>query len=108
MKKFAAFIFTSLLYAQSGTIVVNQTVTATAGTISCVFSNAATPTIHTVCTSSVATQTSDTTPAVGSTSGFVGSMVAGSNNITWIIQQPIAGNVTWQIAANGTSKSGNF
>ena len=85
------------------------TVTATAGAIVCVFTNPARPTIHTACAQSGATVlTMDATPATGSTSGAVGSINLAGNSVTWIIQQPTANAITWQIAANGTSASGTF
>lgn len=96
-----------------GIVTVGTTVTATSGSgataVSCVFSNPARPTIHTVCSvAGVAALTQDATPAVGSTNGVVGTFVNAGNTVTWVIQQPAAGSVTWQIAANLTSQSGTF
>jgi len=88
---FAALSITS---AQTpGTINVTQNVTATAGTLSCTFSNPARPTIHVSCTGGGSTYAADVTPAVGSTNGYVGSLNAAPNAITWAIQQPTAGTI---------------
>lgn len=102
------------LYAQTpGTITVTQIVTAVSGTngtaVSCTFSNQAKPAIHTVCTiGGVAALSMDATPAIGAASGAVGSLTVSGNAVTWIITQPTAGVITWQIAANGTTQSGSF
>ncbi len=109
MKRLGLFLVALGLFAQTpGTVLVALNVTAKAGAITCVFSNAAKPTIHTVCTAGTSNLTQDSTSAVGSTSGAVGSFQVAGDSVTWVIQQPTAGNVTWQIAANGTMQSGNF
>jgi hypothetical protein len=112
MRRLIALLALCAAAQTPGTITIGTTVVATAGSgagsVSCTFSNPASPTVHTACTSGTATLSQDSTPAVGSTNGAVGSFVNGSNNVTWIIQQPTAGSVTWQIAANGTSKTGTF
>ena len=119
MKRFFTLLLlgVSLLgQAPPGSITVTTTVVAAApagqasGTqVSCTFSNANRPSIHTTCAlGGTIYLVEDATPAVGSTNGTVGSFTVGTNAVTWILQQPTAGNVTWQIAANGTSQSGTF
>ena len=119
MKAAGAILASSLLLVQfaagqtPGTVVVGTTVTATVGTgttlATCNFTNFNRPTIVVSCTADDgATLSMQTTPAVGSTNGSVGSFNEASQSITWSIQQPTAGVVTWSIAANGTLQSGNF
>lgn len=82
---------------------------ASTGQLTCQFSNSQKPTVHVVCSQSGGTVlTMDATPAVGATAGVVGSLNLSGNAITWIVQQPTAGNVTWQVAANGTAGNGTF
>lgn len=113
---FLLLLLSGVLWSQTGGSVTEtslKTVTAAAGTgstaVICVFTNPATPTVHTECRIGAAlVLTQDSTPAVGATNGAVGSFVNAGNSVTWMVQQPSAGNVTWQIAANGTMKSGTF
>jgi hypothetical protein len=102
-----------LLCAQSGTVQVNTTITATAGSgasaVSCVLSAPALPAVHLTCAlGGTVYLTQDATPAVGASSGVSGTVVVGANSVTWLLQQPSAGTVTWQAAANGTAKNGTF
>jgi hypothetical protein len=94
----------------AGTITTTSlsTIIGTAGTIICTFTNPSPPAFHAVCVAGAASMTQDVTPAIGATSGAVGSMNAAPNAITWVVQQPTTGVLTWQIAANGTAKSGTF
>ena len=112
---FAALLFPFLAVAQAaGTITVTTSVVAVAGTgatgVSCTISNPTRPTIHIACSiGGTVVLTQDATPAVGSTSGIVGTFLnAGVNSVTWIIQQPTAGTITWNVTANGTTQAGSF
>ena len=96
---------------QTTVLSVTAVAPAAAGTgqLTCVFSNPAKPTVHVVCSQAGGTILSmDATPAVGATAGVVGQLNLSGNTITWIVQQPTAGNVTWQVAANGTAGNGTF
>lgn len=85
------------------------TVTATAGALVCTFTNPAMPQIHVECANSgTMVLKEDVTPPVGPAQGFVGSFSLSGNSVTWIIAQPTAGTVTYQIAANGVSGSDKF
>jgi H+/Cl- antiporter ClcA len=109
-----ALLLAPILRAQvAGTVVVTSVVTATVGTgtgqVICILSNQASPTIHTVCTvGGVTVLTMDSTPAVGALIGANGTYSQLGNAVTWMIEQPTIGNITWQIAANGTVKNGTF
>ena len=120
MKRIVLFLAALTAFAQAPAGSVTQTTVTTAAAlapagafsttqIQCQFSNPARPTIHVVCTQNNATiMTQDMTPAIGATNGAVGSITISGNSVTWIIQQPTSGSITWQIAANGTSQSGSF
>lgn len=85
-----------------------RTVTATAGPLVCVFTNPATPEFTMTCAVSGQVKLTQTaTPAVG-TGGIVGSYVEGAESITWIVRQPTAGTVVYDIAANGVRRTGSF
>ena len=98
----------------AGTVTVTTAVVATAGT------DAATQVICTLALSSgvvhadckvggTSVQSSDSKPLPGDKNGYVGSVTANSNSVTWMLQQPdAAGPISWQIAANGITKSGTF
>ena len=96
---------------QTTVLTVTAAAPAAAGSsqLTCQFSNPSKPTVHVVCSQNGGqVLTMDATPAVGATSGVVGSLNLSGNAITWIVQQTTAGNVTWQIAANGTAGQGTF
>lgn len=103
-------LFASICLAQTpGTITVGVTVTATAGNVTCAISNPAIPAFHTECkVDGNVVLTQDVTPAVGVTNAAVGTFKEGTNIITWLVQQPTAGKLTWQVVANGTQQSGTF
>lgn len=87
---------------------VQKTVTATAGPLTCVFTNPNTPEFTMTCSVSGTVKLTQTaTPAVGA-GGVVGSYVEGPESITWIVRQPTAGSVTYDIAANGVRRTGSF
>lgn len=109
MKKLTLALFSATLFAQTpGIVTVGTTVTASAAPINCAFSNPAAPTIHITCTDGTGTMTQDATPTVGATNGIIGQFSSTGNSITWAIQQPTAGSITWTVVANGTSKTGSF
>jgi hypothetical protein len=114
MKLFILLLTSSLLFSQAtGVVTVTSNVTATAGTgtsaVTCVFSNPSPPAVRTLCSVGGATVlTQDATPAVGATTGAIGSFANATNTVTWQIQQPTAGSITWAVAANGVSRSGSF
>lgn len=88
-----------------------STVTATAGTVSCTFTSQspALPTgVGINCKSGTASLSQTSVVPTGNTSGIVGSFNVGPDAITWLLTQPTAGVVTWEIAANGSSRSGTF
>jgi len=87
---------------------VQKTVTATAGPLVCVFTNPNPPEFVMTCrVGGVLKLTQTATPAVGA-GGVVGSYVEGPENITWIVRQPTAGTVSYEIAANGVRRTGSF
>ncbi len=106
--------FASALFGQAaGTITIAATITAVAGTgtsaVTCVMTTPALPAVHVVCSvGSTQMLLMDATPAVGATNGASGTFSNAGNSVTWILQQATAGTVTWQLAANGVSKSGTF
>lgn len=115
---FSLALAAALLTAQTpppGTVSVSTNVVATAGTdtntqVVCTFSIAS-GIVHADCNVGAAqhVHTSDNKPVPGNANGYIGSMNANNNAITWLIQQPTAaGPINWQIAANGTTKSGSF
>ena len=113
MKTFLAlFVFCLLVGAQTtGTVTVTtlRTVTATAGPVTCTFTNPAPPAFQMECkVNGVVRLTQNATPAVGAASGVVGSYVESGENISWIVTQPTAGVVNWDIAANGVRQTGTF
>ncbi|MBK8200293.1 MAG: hypothetical protein IPK75_18255 [Acidobacteria bacterium] len=94
---------------QPGSVTVTNTVTAIAGPITCTLSNPAPPAFSMTCSApGGATLKQDATPAVGATSGIVGSFNVGADAVTWIVKQETAGAVTWQVGANGVMKAGSF
>lgn len=109
--KLATLLFAAILNAQTtGTVAETtlRTVTATAGALVCVFTNPNPPAFDMRCTVGGVVKLQQTaTPAVG-TGGVAGSFVEGSSNVAWIITQPTAGAVNWDIAADGTRKTGVF
>lgn len=107
----AALIFCGSLLAQTpGTVTETtvRTVLAVAGTVSCELSNPASPAIRVVCKYSTEVTTTTGTPGLGAASAMQGSSVNAGDSVTWIVQQLTVGVYTYQIAANGTSKSGTF
>ena len=104
-------LFASLLSAQStGTIVVTtlRTITATSGPLVCTFVNLSPPSFDLECTINGTTKLKQTaTPAIG-TGGVVGSYSDGAEIITWIVTQPTANVVNWDIAAKGVRQTGSF
>ena len=103
-----------ILLAQTpGTIskVTISTVNATAGTVSCTFQSQLPllPTgVSVSCKAGTAGLDQTSVIPIGNTSGVVGSFHSGPDAITWIIKQPTAGSVSWEIAANGIAQSGVF
>lgn len=119
MKDFAIVLFATIVGTlaalligaaqQPGTVTVTNTVTAVAGPITCTLSNPAPPAFSMTCAApGGATLKQDATPAVGATSGIVGSFNVGADAVTWIVKQETAGAVTWQVGANGVMKAGSF
>jgi hypothetical protein len=116
MKKLLALLLFSapLIFAQAaGTIIVTgvTTVVATTATLTCTLTNQI-PALATgvgitckIGTNCVLAMTAN----VSVSQGWVGSYQNGSDNITWLVNMPSTGNVTnYQIAANGTLKTGAF
>jgi len=103
------FIITTLAAQQPGSVTVTNTVTAVAGPVTCTLSNPSPPAFSMMCSAgSGALMKQDATPAIGPTSGIVGSFNVGPDAITWIVKQEVAGTVTWQVSANGVLKTGTF
>lgn len=106
-----ALLISSVLAAQTtGTVAVTtlRTVTATAGVLICTFTNPNPPAFEMRCTVSGAVKLQQTaTPAVGA-GGVTGQFNEGAEAITWIVTQPTAGVVGWDIAANGVRQTGSF
>lgn len=93
-----------------GTVAVTtlRTVTATAGPLVCTFTNPNPPAFEMRCTvAGVVKLTQNATPAVGA-GGVAGQYNEGAEAITWIVTQPTAGVVGWDIAANGVRQTGSF
>jgi hypothetical protein len=110
------FVFMTLC-AQTvtpGTVTTTGAVTGTAGTVTCSFSNQSPPAaagvhINCVVSSGIGQMSQDSVVPIGSPNGIAGSFNANGNSVTWILLQPTAaGPVSWQVAANGTMKSGTF
>lgn len=117
---FFLFLFVAgnifIAQGQSGTVVVQTTIVATAG------SDPATAVTCTItpmpdlkgadmtCRIGAAiVQTASITPPVGAGAGVQGSCVQGTNNVTWLLTRPTAtGTASWQVVANGIGKSGAF
>jgi len=109
MRSLILFFALAALAQQPGTVTVTNTVAAVAGPITCTLSNPSPPAFSMACTASGgATLKQDATPAIGPTSGIVGSFNVGADAVTWIVKQETAGAVTWQVAANGVLKTGSF
>lgn len=110
MRLLAALIV-YISYAQStGTVAETtlRTVTASAGPLVCTFTNPSPPAFEMRCTVGGTVKLQQTaTPAVGA-GGVVGSYSEGAEIITWIVTQPTAGTVNWDIAANGARRTGVF
>lgn len=88
-----------------------STISASAGTVSCTFTSQspALPTgVSVSCKAGAAGLDQTSVVPVGNTSGIVGSFHSGSDAVTWMLTQPVAGSVSWEIAANGTSQKGTF
>lgn len=88
-----------------------STISAAAGTITCTFTNQnpSLPTgVSASCKAGAAGVDQTSVVPVGNTSGIVGSFHSGLDSVTWMLRQPTAGTVTWDIAANGVSQSGTF
>lgn len=107
-------LLSSVLVAQTpGTIAKTtvSTITATAGAIACTFTSQspALPTgVALSCKAGTAGIDQTSVIPVGNTSGIVGSFHAGPDAVTWILKQPTAGTVTWEVAANGVAQNGTF
>lgn len=108
------------LFAQTppaGIIVVNTTITATAGTLKCTINPLAVPVQGNPFTQ-ISMNCSDgtpqvffgiATPQVGAGTGITMAVNSPNGNaITAIISEPVAGTINWQVSANGVSKNGNF
>jgi len=99
-----------------GTVTVNSyyTITAATSTIKCVLHRKSAEVANINCTVAGVSMMSATMTLAPSTSstpgnGAVGSYVNAGNNITWIVSQPMGQTLlSWQMAANGTQKSGTF
>lgn len=98
-----------------GTVTQSTTsnVVGVASTVSCVLSNT-TPVlpsgVHVVCTVSGANAlTMDSVIPASNPNGLVGSFTNAGNTVTWLVNQ-LAGqsNYSWQMVANGVSKTGTF
>jgi hypothetical protein len=114
-------LFAALAMAQTGTgtVVVSTTITATAqqspGDANAIVCTA-TPVnsqISVTCKVGATTGLSATyTVLPGSTSATnaaVASFVYGGNSVVWMLYQPASsGPISWQVAANGAAKSGQF
>jgi hypothetical protein len=50
----------------------------------------------------------DVTPAVGAAIGANGGFVDGGSQVGWIITQPTAGVINWQVSAGSTVQTGSF
>jgi len=109
MRILILFFAMAALAQQPGTVTVTNTVTAVAGPINCTLSNPSPPAFSMTCSASGgATMKQDATPAIGPTSGIVGSFNVGADTVTWIVKQETAGAGTWQVTANGVMKAGSF
>ena len=112
MKTVGLLFFAALAFGQApGTITIASSITAVAGTVTCTVSSsipAAAGGVHFACKDGTGSLTQDAVIPVGSTSGIVGSFNSGSDAVTWIVQEPTAGVISWQIAANGVMKTGTF
>lgn len=114
MKLILFFLVSVCAIAQTpGTIakVTVSTISATAGVVSCTFTSQspALPTgVAVSCKAGTAALDQTSVIPVGNTSGIVGSFHAGPDAVTWVLKQPTAGSVTWEIAANGVAQSGTF
>ncbi len=114
MKLFITFMFAVGMFAQTAGVISKTTVStisATAGTVVCTFTNQnpALPTgVVVSCKAGTAGMDQTSVVPVGNTSGIVGSFHSGTDAVTWMLKQPTAGTVTWDVAANGVSQSGTF
>lgn len=115
MKLLLGFLcIVSLLGQTPGTVAQSTTsnVVGTAGSIVCSLTNsspALATGVHVACTNSGASVLVMDLVVPTGTNGMVGSFGMGGNTVTWLVNQPVAGGaVAWQMAANGTGKSGTF
>jgi hypothetical protein len=122
MKKFILlciliFIATISWSQATGVVVVNTTITATAGTgstaVVCVITPLApapfTQVENTCSVNSVTFLTATVTPIPGGTNGVTFQANANSNAVTSVFTQSVATNpITWSVAANGVTKTGTF
>ena len=115
MKLLIGFLFSLSVFAQAvGTVAqsTQSTVTGTAGPVVCTLTNsspALASGVHVTCTNSGASVLVMDSVVPTGTNGMVGSFGMGGNTVTWIVNQPVAsGPYAWQMAANGTGKTGTF
>jgi len=110
-------VLASGLFSQSpGTVTVNSAtnVTAVASSVNCVLHKKSAEVATISCKVGSVVMTSGTMTLTPSTSTTMSNAVEGScvnagNNITWIVSQPMGQTLlSWQMAANGTQKSGTF
>ena len=114
LAKMFPILAVSLMAQSTGTVVVTTSISAVAGTdpatqVSCLLTPAS-GNVHVTCSvAGSSVHTSDNKSVPGNANGYVGSVVANGNSVTWLIQQPVAaGPINWQVAANGVMKQGSF
>ena len=109
-KTFLMLVLTMAATAQTtGVITVTtvRTVKAVAGDMVCMFASVNANGFNTECkVKDVVRHTSSATPAVGT--AVLGSLHENNDSITWIVTQPVAGTIRWEIAANGERLTGDF
>lgn len=104
----AALLALSLI-AQTGTITVATNITATAGTLVCVITpDASGNDVSFTCRNNgTLVLTASVTPAASGASGITLGATIGTNSVTALLTKPAAA-ITWDVAANGTRKTGTF
>lgn len=97
------------LIAQTGTVTVATSITATAGTLVCVISpDLSGNDITFTCRSDGAIiVTASVSPIAGSTNGITLGATIGTNSVTALLTKP-ATAITWDVAANSTRRTGTF
>jgi len=104
--------FAGSLFAQTpGTVTVNSAtnVTAVASSVNCVLHKKSSLVVTVTCKVLGVTMLTSTTTIGANRNGTVGDYTNAGDSVTWLVNQPQGQtSLSWQMAANGTQKSGTF